>query len=211
MIKKIQQSCDPMQLQQDMNRYVRLALDKGAANAAIVPTAKIVVDERVLMKCRFPLCSEYGACINCPPNTGTIEQMRERIALFDYAIVMKIDVPSDHIAGDAARGDVGVEDLKRLYKIISEVESAAFYDGHYFAAGFSSASCHFVWCRGLECQALAGKGCRLRVRAYASMEAVGIDVYRLAASIGWDIYPIGMSTSADMFEYGSRYGMVLIQ
>jgi len=90
------------------------------------------------------------------------------------------------------------------------VESAAFYDGYYFATGFSSASCHFIWCRGLECQALAGKGCRYRARVYTSMEATGIDVFRLAASLGWEIYPIGMSATADMFPHGSRYGMVLI-
>ena len=210
-INKISQDRNPEKLKQDLERYVELALSAGASNAAIVSTAQIVVDERVLMKCRFPLCSEYGACINCPPNTGTIDQMRERIGLYENAVLVKIDVPGDRIAGAAARGDVGVEDLKKLIKIISEVESAAFYDGHYFAAGFSSASCHFVWCRGLECQALIGKGCRHRVRAYASMEAVGIDVFRLAASVGWEIYPIGMSATSDMFPHGSRYGMVLIQ
>ena len=211
MIKKISLERDPRQLQDDLERYVKLALASGASNAAAISTDKIVVDERVLMKCRFPLCSEYGACINCPPNTGTIDQMRERIALYDHAIVMKIDVPADHVAGDAARGDAGVEDLKKLIKIISEVESAAFYDGHYFAAGFSSASCHFVWCRGLDCQAITGKGCRHRVRAYASMEAVGIDVFRLAATIGWEVYPIGMSAAAEEIEHGSRYGMVLVE
>ena len=211
MIKKISLCYDPEQLRQDLERYVKLALDAGASNAAVISTNQIVVDERVLMKCRFPLCSEYGACINCPPNTGTIEEMRGRLELYDYAVVIRLDVPGENIAGDAARGDAGVEDLKKLNKIISVVESTAFYDGHYFAAGFSSASCHFVWCRGLDCQALAGKGCRHRVRAYASMEAVGIDVFCLAASIGWDVYPIGMSATADMFHHASRYGMVLIQ
>ena len=211
MIKKISTDNEPQKLQQDLERYVKLALEAGASKAVMVSTDQIVVDERVLMKCRYPLCNKYGACMNCPPNTGTIEEMRRRIGLYEYAVVMKLDVPGENIAGAAARGDAGVEDLKKLIRIISDVESAAFYDGYYFAAGFSSASCNFVWCRGLECQAAAGKGCRQRARAYASMEAVGIDVFRLAASIGWEIYPIGMSTTADMIRHGSRCGMVLIQ
>ena len=210
MISKISLECDLGRLKEDLGRYVKLALDAGASDAVVVSTDQIVVDERVLMKCRFPLCSEYGACINCPPNTGTIDEMRSRIRAFKYAVVIKLDIPGERICGAAARGDAGVEDLKKLIKIISEVESAAFYDGYYFATGFSSASCHFVWCRGLECQAIAGKGCRHRARAYASMEAVGIDVFRLAALLGWEIYPIGMSATADMFPHGGRYGMVLV-
>jgi predicted metal-binding protein len=209
-IRRISQKHDPEQIRQDLERYVSLALDAGASNAAIVPTGQIVVDERVLMKCRFPLCGEYGQCMNCPPHTGSIEEMRRRIGLFEQAIVLKLDVPSERVAGAAARGE-GVEDLKKLCKIISSVESAAYYDGYYFATGFSSASCHFIWCRGLDCQALAGKGCRHRARAYTSMEAAGIDVFRLAASLDWEIYPVGMSATADMFPHGSRYGMVLIQ
>ena len=210
MIKKISLNYDDDLLKSNLKRYVKLAMDSGASDAAVVPASQIVVDERVRMKCRFPLCSEYGSCMNCPPNTGTIAESRERIALYQFAIVMKLDRPGERIAGAAARGDEGVEDLKLLCKIISDVESAAFYDGYYFATGFSSASCHFVWCRGLECQAITGKGCRNRARAYTSMESVGIDVFRLIASLGWDIYPIGMSAAADMFPHGSRCGMVLI-
>jgi len=209
-IKKISLDKDSKKLPSDMEHFVKLAVDAGASDAAIVTTDKIVVDERVLMKCRFPLCSEYGQCMNCPPNTGSIEDMRRRIKQYEYSIVMKLDVPSEHIAGAAARGEAGVEDLRKLCKIISDVESAAFYEGYYFSTGFSSASCHFVWCQGIPCQALEGKGCRQRARVYSSMEAVGIDVFRLVASIGWDIYPIGMSATADMFPQGSRCGMVLI-
>ena len=116
MIEKISLQHDPGLLQQNLKRYVKLALDTGASNAAIVPTGQIVVDERVLMKCRFPLCSEYGACMNCPPNTGSIDEMRERIKLFEYVIVLKMDVSGERVAGPAAR-DEGVEDLKSFVKL----------------------------------------------------------------------------------------------
>ena len=211
MIEKITLDKDPELLKKNLDRYVKLAVDAGITNAAIIETDQIVIDERVRMKCRFPLCTEYGSCMNCPPNTGSLEEMRERLALYKYAIVLKLNVDPGRIVGKAARGDEGVEDLKQLSKIINSVESAAFYDGYYFATGFSSASCHFIWCRGLECQAMAGKGCRFNARAYTSMESVGIDVFRLIASLGWDIYPLGMSATADACPHGSRCGLVLIQ
>lgn len=210
MISKITLDKDSKLLETNLERYVKLALDAGASKAVVIPAGQIVVDKRVHMKCRFPLCHNYGACMNCPPNTGSIEDTRELINSFNCAIALKLDVPAERIVRAASLSGEGAEDLKKLCKIISDVESAAFYDGYYFATGFSSASCRFAWCRGLECQALTGKGCRQLTRAYASMEAVGIDVFRLVTSIGWDIYPIGTSATVDIIPHGSRCGLVLI-
>ena len=210
MIERISLDFDQERLEQNLDRYVALAHAAGITDTAVITTDKLVVDERVRMKCRFPLCSEYGSCMNCPPNTGSIAETRERLALFTHAIILRLDVASERVAGKAARGPEGVEDLRTLCGIIKAVESAAFYDGYYFATGFSSASCHFTWCAGLECQALAGKGCRHKLKAYTSMESVGIDVFRLAATLGWNVYPIGGNAEAYTFPCGSRYGMVLI-
>jgi len=126
-------------------------------------------------------------------------------------VFLKLDVSAERITKEGSISGAGAEDLKKLSGIIHAVESAAYYDGYYFATGFSAASCRFVWCRGLECQALTGKGCRYKSRAYASMEAVGIDVFRLATSVGWEIYPIGVTTPTDAIPASSRYGIVLIQ
>ena len=216
MIKKISLPRDPDRLKQDLDRYVKLALEHGASAAAIVSTDQIVVDERVRMKCRFPLCAHYGACMNCPPYTGSIEEMQKRVKLYQFAIVCKLDTPSDHLVSQGANSkgaesEKGLKDLQLLYKIVSTIESTAFYDGYYLATGFTSASCKLIWCKDLPCQALQeGKGCRFQARSYASMEAMGIDVYRLATSLGWDIYPIGSSTTAEMIPFGSRYGLILI-
>ena len=209
MINKITLSRDPGQFQENLKKYVELAKGLGASDAVIIPSESIAVDERVRMKCRFPLCTVYGRCMNCPPNTGIVEETRARVKLYKYAIVLKLDVTSDRVVGKKAVQE-GLDDLRQLVKIISSVESAAFYDGYYFATGFSSASCSSLWCKGLECQALLGKGCRVQAKSYASMEAVGIDVFRVAATVGWDIYPVGSTATCDMFPHGSRCGMVLI-
>ena len=36
------------------------------------------------------------------------------------------------------------------------------------------------------------------MKSRPSMEAVGIDVYKMAAQAGWDIYPIGSERPEDM-------------
>ena len=216
MIKKISLPRDSVRLKQDLDRYVKLALEHGATAAAIVPTGQIIVDERVRMKCRFPLCAQYGTSMNCPPYTGGIEEMQKRVKLYQFAIVCKLDTPGAHLVSQGANSkgaesQKGLKDLRLLCKIVSTVESAAFYDGYYLAAGFTSASCKLIWCKDVPCQALLeGMGCRFQARAYASMEAVGIDVYRLATSLGWDIYPIGSAATAETIPCGSRYGLILI-
>ena len=210
MLAKISLQKDPELLQQNIKKYISLALSMGASAASIVPADLIVADERVRMKCRFPLCAVYGKCMNCPPHTGSVEDTRTFLKLYKYAIMIKLDVAGNRIVG-AGTMQEGNDDLRKLSEILSAVESAAFYDGYYFATGFSSATCMSYWCRGLECQALQGKGCRHQAKVYASMEAVGIDVFRLAAAIGWDIYPIGTSATPDMFPHGSRCGLILIE
>ena len=84
-----------------------------------------------------------------------------------------------------------------MYTIVSEVESAAFYDGHYLAFGFAAGSCRHTFCGQMpDCQAMKGDKCRFSLKSRPSMEAVGIDVYKMVALAGWDIYPIGSGAKA---------------
>jgi hypothetical protein len=43
------------------------------------------------------------------------------------------------------------------------------------------------------------------------MEAVGIDVYKMAAAIGWDIYPIGSNAKPKEISKGTLAGIIIIQ
>jgi predicted metal-binding protein len=96
--------------------------------------------------------------------------------------------------------------------MVSEVESMAFYDGHYLAFGFGAGSCRHTYC-GLEksCQVLDGGKCRFSLRSRPSMEAVGIDVYKMASSQGWDIYPIGSCAKPAELPKGTLAGIVIVR
>ena len=206
-IKKINLKNNPGKLKKNLDRYVKLATENGATAACIIPTENIVLDERVRMKCRFPVCEWYATCLNCPPHTGSVDEMRTRVGLYKHAIVFKVEFPDELAKGQKKQTP---QEKQIIYKIISLVESAAFYDGYYFATGFGAGSCRSKMCNNQPCQALQGLGCRFKARAYASMEAVGMDVYRIATSLGWDIYPIGRSCKEKMVPYLTRLGLILI-
>ena len=88
----------------------------------------------------------------------------------------------------------------------------AFYDGHYLAVGFAAGTCRHTLCSKNEtCQAMEGKQCRFALQSRPSMEAVGIDVYRMVASAGWDIYPIGSSAKPEEAPKGTLAGLVVVR
>ena len=97
-----------------------------------------------------------------------------------------------------------------MFHIANSIESAAFYDGHYLAVGFGAGSCKSTFCYNADCTVLRGEKCRLSLRARPSMEAVGIDCYRLATELGWEIYPIGSDAEAEGLPHGTLMGLVLI-
>jgi len=206
-IEKIALSKDPQSLFKALDRYVQLARDHGANDARIIASQDIRFDERVRLKCRFPVCEAYNTCLNCPPHTGSVEEMRQQTGLFKYAIMFKVEFPEEPLADERQRKG---KKPQIIYEIIRRVESAAFYDGYYFATGFAAGSCRKRMCHGKDCQALTGQGCRFSSRAYASMEAVGMDVYRMAAGLGWDIYPVGKSCPPDSVPVVIRCGLILI-
>jgi predicted metal-binding protein len=57
---------------------------------------------------------------------------------------------------------------------------------------------------------MQGEKCRISLRSRPSMEAVGIDVYRMVASQGWDIYPIGSDAEPTDVPSGTLTGIVII-
>ena len=164
------------------------------------------------MKCQIPRCFGYGAGAQCPPNTMKPAELRELLAKYKWAVFFIKDVPPEVIIRDRSTIKERVEAYQQVYSIVSEVESAAFYDGHYLAFGFAAGSCRHTFCGQLpDCQAMKGDKCRFPLKSRPSMEAVGIDVYRMVAMEGWDIYPIGSGAKAPDVPKGTLAGIVIVQ
>src|SRR3974377_687041 len=129
-----------------------------------------------------------------PPPPMKPAQLQELLQKYHWAVFFMKDVPSEVIIRDKATIKERVAVYQQVFKIVSELESMAFYDGHYLAFGFGAGSCRHTYCGQQEtCQALEGRRCRFSLLARPSMEAVGFDVLKMAAQVGWEIYPIGSS------------------
>jgi predicted metal-binding protein len=199
-------------LQEDLERYKAKALDLGASRAAIVRVHEIPVDERIVLKCQIPRCFGYGTSAHCPPNTMKPAELREVLKGYQWAVFFISDIPPEVIVRDKGTLKEREAAYQKIFNIVNEIESMAFYDGHYLAFGFAAGSCRHTFCSGQEsCQAMEGKRCRIALRSRPSMEAVGIDVYKMAATLGWDIYPIGSNAKSEDIPKGTLAGIIIIQ
>ncbi len=211
-VSKITADRNEGNLQDNLRRYCSKALELGASKAMIVATEDIPVDERVTLKCQIPRCFGYGAGAHCPPNTLKPAELRDILKGYRWGVFFIKDVPPEVIVRDKATIKERIAAYQDVYKIVNEVESMAFYDGHYLAFGFAAGSCRHTFCGQQEtCQAMEGKKCRFSLRSRPSMEAVGIDVYHMVAKAGWDIYPIGSDAKPENMPKGTLAGIVIVQ
>jgi predicted metal-binding protein len=211
-VEKIVVDMHAERLAQDLERYVKKALELGASRAAVIKAEEIPVDERITLKCQIPRCFGYGAGAQCPPNTMKPAELRDLLRKYHWAVLFTLDVAPEVIARNKATIDERVGAFQKIYKMVSEVESLAFYDGHYLAFGFGAGSCRHTFCSQQEsCLAMEGKRCRFSLISRPSMEAVGIDVYQLVARQGWDIYPIGSGANPGDVPKGVLAGLVIVQ
>ena len=211
-IERITVDRQAARLPKDLEKYCQKALELGATQAKIVPAQEIVVDDRVPLKCQIPRCFGYGAGAHCPPNTLKPQELREILKLYEWAILFIKEVPPEVIVRDKATIKERVAAYQDMFKIVSELESMAFYDGHYLAFGFGAGSCRHTFCGQQDnCQAMEGKRCRFSLLARPSMEAVGLDVYKMVTQAGWDIYPIGSGAKPADIPKGILAGIVIVQ
>ena len=64
------------------------ALEFGAEDAKIIPVKKIVIEDRVVFKCKLG-CEKYGKTLACPPHAPTPEEFRKIVNEYHYAMFMK--------------------------------------------------------------------------------------------------------------------------
>lgn len=213
MVRKIQETVPNEVLKQDLEKYRKKTLELGASDVKAITTDMIIFDERTRAKCLYPRCPNYGTNVNCPPFAPEVSFFERITKKYQYGIFFMLRVPPQEIAGDEAlKKSLPRIGSRKVCEIVAKIESEAFYDGYELALGFAGGPCKPVFCPDVECSALTpGQPCRHALKARASMDGVGMNVYRMATKVGWDIYPIGRSTTPSDVPHGTRLGLVLIQ
>jgi predicted metal-binding protein len=198
-------------LRKDLENFRQKALELGASMSEIIPADWVEIDERVRLKCSIPLCPYYNKCLYCPPHTPTPEIMRTALSRYDYALLSAFDViPIQDFAGSSKERNGAAGWARKSFEITGKIETLAFGHGYHLAMGFAQASCLKALCSQERCLVLEGEKCPYPLKSRPSMEAVGIDVYRLVTRVGWDIYPIYRSVNCEEVSRALSVNIVFI-
>lgn len=203
-------------LLKDVKEICQLVADNGASKTAIIKAGRVVVDQRVQLKCRYPPCDSYGGNLMCPPFTPSAAEFKKYLSRYKYGILIQVEgeVPQEirpylwnkQISCAELWKDEGFRKLydpwnielwKKLHRVVSYVEREAFVRRYYLSLGILRGRCRL--CNECDTKSL----CKHPFEARPSMEAMGIDVDRTVRKVGLNI------------EWGQRtkvhhYGLVMI-
>ena len=211
--KRINIDLPASKIKGDLKKFQQMAVGLGAADAAVVSSDEIIVDERVRAKCLYPKCAYYGNNLNCPPHAPDLDFVRKLIARYSWAILFCVKGDTKDFAGADFVKRAGRKNRAKstVVTICSEVESRAFYEGYPFALALGQGPCKSFWCPDKPCSGLEpDKACRFSLKARSSAEAMGIDAFTMAAKRGWEIYPCGARVEADKLPHVLLIGLILI-
>jgi predicted metal-binding protein len=140
-----------------LRKYV---LELGATDARVIPTSKVVVEDRVVLKCKVG-CNNYGKTLACPPYTPSAGEFRKIVAEYSYALFMKFvskaeaDPELQKLLSKTDTSSLDKEskakidefwaawknDKKEMLTAVVKVEKEAMRKGYSLAIGFVSGSC----------------------------------------------------------------------
>jgi predicted metal-binding protein len=175
------------------------AINVGAVAARVVPADRIVVEDRVVLKCKSG-CPSYGTCLKCPPYVPSPGEFRKMLGEYRFAMVVKHQPPA--MSGDLAAGltrvagssplvgtevkaklrSYMVEYGNKVLSVMLELETAAFNCGNTFAVALVGGSCRL--CE--KCNVETGL-CRYPSRARIAAEAIGVNMMKTAENAGMSL------------------------
>jgi predicted metal-binding protein len=197
----------PRRLENDMTSdsvekfqfLIKLAFEKGAVDAKIIPTEKVIVEDRVVLKCKVG-CNHYGKTLACPPYTPSAQEFRKIVSEYSYAMFMKFrstaeaepevltklmvaetdSTVSKEIKEKAAKfWQDWKEDKRKMLQAVVDLEKAAMNNGYSLAISFVSGHCQLCEKCNLETRI-----CRSPNLARWSEDAVGVNVKKTAMNAG---------------------------
>lgn len=79
-----------------MDNYIVKAKELGFSDAAVMPVSGLTVVPEYRRFCEENLCGNYNKLSACPPESGTVEQMRAKMLSFEKALILQTIVePAD--------------------------------------------------------------------------------------------------------------------
>lgn len=187
-------------VEHDLRTLCARAVELGACGARSLSAREVVVDPRVALKCRVPVCSSYGRNLMCPPYAPAPSEFLTMLERYTHCVVVQQRIPMtakdvkrrfrgkslDELVESKAYNKTLADSQNAFVGLLTTLESEAMGMGYGFAAALAGGDC----CLCDVCVAAGGvadAACRHPFRARPAMEAVGIDVVRTTASAGLSI------------------------
>ena len=149
------------------DRLVDAALEAGAAKAAVIDTGDVALSASFRDVCMKNSCGNYGRNWSCPPETGGIEELMDKVRSFPRALIYQtvgqLEDSFDFegmLAAGAVLSDVG----QRL-----ETSAKGLLTREHLHLSGSCRLCD-------KCARLTGEPCRHPDRMLRSISGYGIDV-----------------------------------
>ena len=142
----------------------------------------LLPEDRIREYCYQNLCGNYGRHYMCPPSIGTVEEIIDKLNVYNKAILVRyseeVDVKEDRKKVKRSKID--------FHKKILELEDFLHREG-IDAWGLVGGYCSFC----IECKAITDRPCKHPHKARPSLESLGIDVQKLLDNFGLDnkFYP----------------------
>lgn len=156
---------------------IRLAISEGFAAVEITDTHRIVFDPTFRPYCEENLCGQYGVNYSCPPDCGSVEEMKQRILAHKRALVLQtIWQVADYSDVPAIRHAKKSHNAAEL-RLVQKLRSAG-HDGVIVGAS-GCALC-------TPCALTQGQPCRFPDLKYSCMSAYCVFVKKLADTCGME-------------------------
>jgi predicted metal-binding protein len=180
----------------------KTALKMGAVDVKVITADKVVVEDRIVLKCKVG-CPNYGKTLVCPPYTPTAEEFRKIVSEYSYALFMKFgshakadvelakqlskaetdpSIPRDIKDKVQAFWAAWKEDKLKMLSAVLDLEKTAISKGFPLAIGFVSGFCQLC-----EKCTLDRKTCAYHTKARYSEEALGVNVHATAQNAGIEL------------------------
>lgn len=153
---------------------IEAALQAGFERAVIVKTEDIPFNFAFRSFCEENVCGQYGANYSCPPDSGTCEELRNKIINRKTALV----VQSVNKIADFSAGRIQWAKLRHC-DFATELENKLKCSG---VEGFMVGACGCTLCE--PCAKVLDLPCKFPERRYSCMSAYCINVKELCEKCG---------------------------
>ena len=116
---------DPGDAGGELAALIALLKGKGATTVRVVSADRIVVDERVRLKCRVPICDSYDRNLMCPPFVMSVAEFRQTLDRYEEALILQVEAEIAGLNGLRPHEDVYAP-AGRLHELVNLAEKEAF-------------------------------------------------------------------------------------